>query len=42
MVATVKTTSVFIIALGVVTVTFQAGQAFAQAYFGLMHLVGLF
>jgi hypothetical protein len=42
MVASAKTTAACLTMLGVLTITYQAGQAFAQAYFGLMHLVGLF
>jgi hypothetical protein len=37
-----KTTAVFLIVLGVVATTFQAGQAFAEAYFDLMRHVGVF
>jgi hypothetical protein len=43
MVAAVKNTALYFTVIGVITVAYQAGQTFAQAYFGLLHhLIGLF
>jgi hypothetical protein len=42
MFAAVKTTFRGFALLGVVAVIYEAGQTLGQAYFGLLHLVGLF
>ena len=42
MVTAVKTAVAFFALLGVVAVTYEVGQTLWQAYFGLLHLVGLF
>jgi hypothetical protein len=42
MVAAAKTTLACFALLGVIAVTYEAGQTLGQAYFGLLHLVGLF